>query len=369
MTGNLLLVYDDLFLEHLPPSDHPDSPLRLEAIVREFESSGLCHSVRKIAPRPATDQELARVHNARYLDDLATSCKIAEERGCAIQLDADTWISARTLEVCRLAAGAGCLAVESVSKGKESNAFVLVRPGGHHALRHQALGFCFINNVAVAARHALEKLGMQRVLIIDWDVHHGNGTQASFYYDPSVCFISLHQYPLWPTDTSSYSEDGGNSGKGFNINIPLPAGTGDRGYLNAWDSLVEPIAREFSPQLILLSAGYDAHELDPLGMQRVSSAGYFLLSRRLAELGDAHHAPVVAFLEGGYNHQALADAVVTTIGVLNCRGTHERDELVFPGGERGRDVKPETEDRDSFLVDKRIEDLVHYFSLYWNLLR
>ncbi|MGH9553968.1 MAG: hypothetical protein ACRD3W_31610, partial [Terriglobales bacterium] len=165
------------------------------------------------------------------------------------------------------------------------------------------------------------------------------------------------------------TEIGYGEGKGFNINIPLPPGTGDRGYLQAWDALVEPIIQEFAPELILLSAGYDAHESDPIGGQRISSQGYFLLSRRLADLSETINAPIVALLEGGYNMQALAESVITTMRVLNCRDRHGRNELQPFGVEHGGDVKPQTEDKDPHLVDRRIADLSRNFREYWSLLR
>ncbi|CAN5511236.1 hypothetical protein BH10CYA1_BH10CYA1_52930 [soil metagenome] len=298
ISSNLFVVMDERFQEHIPPVDHPDSPQRFAAILKAFHSSELSNSVRQISSRLATDEELMRVHNSSYLRELSEAEQLAASTGHSIQLDSDTWMSARTYEVSRLAAGAGCLAVENIKAGTARNAFVNARPAGHHALRDRAMGFCLLNNIAIAARHAQEELGFKRILIVDWDVHHGNGTQASFYYDPNVCFISLHrQWPFYPPDSGLSTEDGGGDGKGFNVNIPLPPGTGDRGYLKAWDSLVAPIAIEFAPELILLSAGYDAHLQDPLGGQRISSAGYFLLSRRIAELAEATRAPLVAFLE------------------------------------------------------------------------
>ena len=352
---NLVAFFDDRFCNYRLPPDHPDKPERLTSIATALRSSDL-EALVQACPRPATEEELARVHELGYLNILIENDKIARSSGQPVQIDPDTWISEGMLEAAKLAAGAGCLSVELVHRGEARNCFVLARPGGHHALRNKAMGFCLINNVAVAARHAQDKLGLKRILVVDWDVHHCNGTQSSFYYDPNVCVISLHQeWPFWPGDSGLSTEYGYGDGKGYNINLPLPAGTGDRGYIKAWDMIVDPIAREFAPELILLSAGYDAHVDDPISGQRISSAGYHLLSQRLAEVAATCNAPVVAFLEGGYNSQVLADCVMTTMRVLNSQNQ--------------QDCMPREQTGDNFSdqVDERILRLSRQFRQYWTL--
>jgi acetoin utilization deacetylase AcuC-like enzyme len=229
------------------------------------------------------------------------------------------------------------------------------------------MGFCLFNNIAVAARYAQKKLGLKKVLLLDWDVHHGNGTQAIFYDDPSVCFVSFHQYPFWPPDSGWYKEDGMGEGKGFNLNIPLPAGTGDRGYLHAWDRLVKPLCLEYQPELILLSAGYDAHQMDPLGQQKISTSGYAMLTQRLADLSAQSGAKVVAFLEGGYNAKSLSEAALATMRVLNADGAEEVADVhvsyLIPGSAEGS--APITADSRPNEVDERVLDVRKHFSQYW----
>jgi acetoin utilization deacetylase AcuC-like enzyme len=319
----------------------------------------------------ANGDELAIVHNASYIEDLEKKGKLARERNSTLQLDAaaETFMSPESYDTAKLAAGAGLVAVESVLKGNAPSSFVAVRPPGHHALRDTPMGFCIFNNIAIAAKYAQKELGARRVMIIDWDVHHGNGTQEIFYDDPSVLFVSFHQYPFWPPNIGWYTEDGVGAGKGFNVNIPLPAGTGDRGYTKAWDAIVSPIAEEYKPDLIMLSAGYDAHQHDPLGQQQITTSGYYLLSNRLAELAERTGAKLAGFLEGGYNTRTLADSVVTTMSVLNAGDEAGRKE-VKPFGERyGGEMAPQTSDRSPDVVDERIETLCKHFGKYWKSLR
>jgi acetoin utilization deacetylase AcuC-like enzyme len=233
------------------------------------------------------------------------------------------------------------------------------------------MGFCLFNNIAVAAKYAQKTMGLKRVLIIDWDVHHGNGTQDIFYDDPSVCFASFHQYPFWPPNSGWYEEDGTGEGKGYNVNIPLPAGTGDRGYLHAWDRLLKPICLEYQPELIMLSAGYDAHQMDPLGQQRISTSGYAMLSQRLADLGRETSSKLVAFLEGGYNAKSLAESALATMRVLNASTAEETAAVhvsyLVPGSAAG--MAPITEDQSPNEVDQRVVDVRKHFSQYWRSLK
>lgn len=374
--SNLVFVYDPQFQKHLTPESHPESPNRLAAIENALHRSELIKQVKRAEPRAATGDELASVHNPHYIESLEKRGEQAKKHNSTIQLDADTFMSGESYYTAKLAAGAGLVAVESVMKStgeKPDRAFVAVRPPGHHALYDQPMGFCLFNNVAVGARYAQQKLGAKKVMIIDWDVHHGNGTQALFYDDPSVCFVSFHQYPFWPPNIGWYTEDGAGEGKGFNINIPMPSGTGDRGYTHAWDSIVTPIALEYQPDLILLSAGYDAHQYDPLGQQRISTAGYYLLASRLAEVAEQTGAKLTGFLEGGYNTATLAESVVTTMDVMNAADAHARKE-VKPfcdeyQGQYGGEIKPQTDDRSPDLVDERVDAVRKHLSKYWKSLR
>jgi acetoin utilization deacetylase AcuC-like enzyme len=374
--ANLVYVYDPKFKQHLTPESHPEAPARLQAIENALHRSELIRQFEQRAPRLAESDELASVHARTYIDDLEQKAETAQKQSQTLALDPDTFMSPESFYTAKLAAGAGLVAIDAVLKDKVQNSFVAVRPPGHHALYDLPMGFCLFNNVAIAARYAQQKYGLKKVLIIDWDVHHGNGTQAMFYNDPSVCFISFQQFPFWPPNSGWYTEDGEGEGKGYNINIPLPAGTGDRGYLKAFENIVKPIVLNYQPDLILLSAGYDAHQADPLGQQQISTAGYFLLTRKLKELAAANNCPIVGFLEGGYNTQSLAEAVVATTSVLQAENTGACNDISFRSSllgikdkTYGGDVKEITTDRNPHLVDERIFDLTNYLSKYWKILR
>lgn len=381
--SSLAFVYDEKFQQHLTPESHPESPRRLEAIEKALHRSQLMPDLRLVAPRTASASELASVHNADYVDYLEKKGVDARDFEGLLQLDSDTWMSPESYETAKLAAGAGIVAIDAVAKGEHPvsrNSFVAVRPPGHHALADRAMGFCLFNNVAIAARYAQQALGLKKVMIIDWDVHHGNGTQDMFFDDPSVCFLSFHQYPFWPPDSGWYTEDGKGEGKGYNVNIPMPAGSGDRGYLKAWDSIVQPLVNEYQPEIILLSAGYDAHQADPLGQQQISTEGYYLLSRRLYELAQANDCPTVGFLEGGYNTHSLADAVVSTMSVLNADSPAKAMDVLIAGSTAATgsvafgtrtvgDISGRTGDRSVGLVDERIAEVRRHFSKYWKSLK
>ncbi len=251
---------------------------------------------------------LAEVHDPRYV---AAVEKVAQRGGG--YWDMDTYISPGSYRAAALAAGAAAAAVDSAMAGRTG--FALVRPPGHHALHASAMGFCLFNNVAVAAQHAIRKHKLERVLIVDWDVHHGNGTQDYFYERSDVLFFSVHQFPFYP-GTGAAGEIGSGVGKGYTANVPLRGGVGDEGYARVFDEVLAPLARRYRPQMIVVSAGYDAHMADPIGGMAVSGAGFYSMAekvRRLAEEIEESEGRVAAVLEGGYNVEALAASVVATV--------------------------------------------------------
>jgi acetoin utilization deacetylase AcuC-like enzyme len=347
--SQLVIVRDDKFQDHVTPELHPESPKRLAAIDAALKKSKLIDQVEQAAPRMATEDEISVVHRADYIEHLQKDAERARNVDSIVQLDGDTYISAESYDTAKLAAGAGLVGIDNLKK--KNNSFIVVRPPGHHALAEPAMGFCLFNNVAVAARYAQQKLGYKRIFIVDWDVHHGNGTQALFFNDPSVFFASFHQYPFWPPDSGWYTEDGAGEGKGYNMNIPLPAGTGDRGYAKAFEELVQPVCAEYGPDLIMLSAGYDAHQFDPLGGQKITTNGYINLSNKLVNMAQEAGTNITAFLEGGYNITSLSEAVVATMRVLN--------------GEQIKFAEPLSEDKSPDQVDERISDLRKHFHQYW----
>lgn len=264
-----------------------------------------------LEPEPADDAALARVHDPAYI---ALIGRAAEQGGG--WLDHDTMVTPGSDRAARLAAGGAILAVEQ-ALGPARRAFAIVRPPGHHALGPTGMGFCLYNNVAVAVSTALARHRVERVLIIDWDVHHGNGTQAIFEEEPRVCCFSIHQWPHYP-GSGLVDEVGRGPGRGTIINVPVPAGTGDAGFGRILRELLVPVARRFGPQLIVVSAGYDAHIADPLGGLRVTTAGYAAMTEVVVALADEVCDGRVAFvLEGGYNLDALADSVRATIDVAD----------------------------------------------------
>jgi len=262
-----------------------------------------------VAPRQATREQLARVHGDEYLR------RIAETAGSALALDPDTYTSPETYEIARLAAGAAVDAVERVLGGKHQRAFALVRPPGHHAERNRAMGFCFYNNIAVAAAHA-RALGAERVAIVDFDVHHGNGTQHIFEDDPSVLYMSAHQFPYYP-GTGAAAEIGCGDGRGFTVNVPLEVGATDDDYRVAFAEVIVPVLQQFNPDVLLVSAGFDAHERDPLAGMRVTTAGFGAMTAELRLVAEACcGGRLVAISEGGYDLRALAQSTQAAVDAL-----------------------------------------------------
>lgn len=298
------LLYDPVFLEHRTPPGHPESPRRLLSVMEGLAASGLADLVDRLPVAPAPAGAVEAVHDRGYLE------RIAEpgERW----LDPDTYRSGSSWEAAVAAAGAVCAAVDACRAGAVRRAFCAVRPPGHHAARGRAMGFCLINNVAVATRHAQSR-GYRRVMVADFDVHHGNGTQEIFYEDGTVYYFSTHQGGHYP-GTGAASERGAGEGTGCNRNVPLPAGAGDRELLAAWGELFPSDLERFGPDICLVSAGYDLHAADPLAGLAATDAGIRELVR--AVLRACGPIPVVATLEGGYHHPALARGVCATVEAL-----------------------------------------------------
>jgi len=299
-------VYDPVFLEH-DTGSHPENAHRLEAIISDLDWKGIRGLFKRIAARPATLEELTTVHTKEYIARVEAFCR----RGGG-SWDADTPMSEGSYKAALYAAGGGMAATGAVIKGDVPQAFVLVRPPGHHATANNAMGFCIFNNIAVAANHALKTGKIKRALIIDFDVHHGNGTQEAFARNPDVLYISMHEYPLFP-GTGYIDEVEQGKQEAATINIPLPAGCGDGEYRQAFEGIVGPAARRFGPEIILVSAGYDAHWADNLGNMRLSLDGYHVITRTIQQLADGLcGGKTVFFLEGGYNLKVLTSAVNMT---------------------------------------------------------
>jgi acetoin utilization deacetylase AcuC-like enzyme len=290
---------------------HVEQAARLQAIEAALDASGLRADLLEIAPGPASQQQILAVHHPRLLEVVRWTATQDP-----IWLDINTYTTPGSWEAAQLAAGAAVAAVEAVVTGRASNAFALVRPPGHHATPAQPMGFCLLNNIAIAARHALDSLGIERIAIVDYDVHHGNGTQDCFYDDGQVLFCSTHATPLYP-GTGGEQEYGAESGYGTTINLPLPYRVGDTGFGRLYDDVVLPALRRFNPELILVSAGYDGHWDDPLGPLSLSIAGYAALTQRLAALAsEICGGRIVLVLEGGYSLPAIAGSVVASLRVL-----------------------------------------------------
>lgn len=301
------LICSEQFQDH-DTGAHPENAYRLIAISNRLRSSGLLQDRPIYQPFAATIDDLLLVHDPEYVRFVE---QIAGAGGG--YLDADTVISPRSFDVACLAAGASIQAVDLVMNGEERRVFSMPRPPGHHASRGSGMGFCLFNNVAIAARHAIDRRGLFRVAIIDWDVHHGNGTQAIFQETDQVLYASIHQWPLYP-GTGRAQESGVRYGFGYTLNVPLTPGAGDEDYLMAVDEIITPKLLDFRPELILISAGFDAHEADPLASMSVSTEGFAEMAGRVRELADSLcHGRLVAVLEGGYNPDALAASVEAVI--------------------------------------------------------
>ncbi len=294
-------------LHHNPGPGHPETPARLRAVLEALEAPVFATLTRQVAPR-ATRIQLERVHERAYVDQVFASAPAAD----IVQLDADTAMSPGSLEAALRAAGAACAAVDAVLDGETTRAFCAVRPPGHHATHNAAMGFCLFNNVAVAAAYAIAAHGLTRVAIVDFDVHHGNGTQDIFQHDCRVLYASSHQRPLYPGTGAADEHGDGNI-----INAPLPPGAGSLVFRAAWNVRLLPELELFRPELVVISAGFDAHARDPLADLELEAADYTWITRRLVELADCYaNGRIVSVLEGGYNLSALRECTAAHVGAL-----------------------------------------------------
>jgi len=308
------LAQDSRFQRHLTGPGHPERPQRLAAIANALRERGLDAACRPIAVEPIDMKFVRRIHDADYIERVERAC--TEDRP---YIDVpDSAICAESFDIARLAAGAVVRAVDDVMNGEIDNAFCAVRPPGHHAERHMSMGFCLVNNVAIAAQHLLDDFGLERVLILDWDVHHGNGTQHAFESDPRVLFISLHGHPgiVYP-GTGYAHERGKGPGDGFTINLPMLPPSSDAEWQRAFDDPILPAVDRFCPQFVLLSAGFDAHRMDPLAPLELSTDVFGWMTDQMTSLARSHCAcRLVSVLEGGYHLDALAECAALHVSRL-----------------------------------------------------
>jgi acetoin utilization deacetylase AcuC-like enzyme len=347
------IVKDARYLEHVMDPGHPESPERLRAIYQMLEEEEMRgRPLGKVKPRPATREELEMVHSPAYIDLIASTAGKPYFR-----LDGDTSTCAKSYEAALLAAGGLLELIKVVMQGKLNNGFALVRPPGHHAERDKAMGFCLFNNVAIGAHYALKNFSLQRILIVDWDVHHGNGTQHSFYEDPRVLYFSTHRYGFFYPGTGAATEVGKGKGEGFTVNVPLSTGTSDTEYGNIFEKFLKPIALEYQPQLILVSAGFDIHYNDPLGGMEVSEKGFARMVQILMEIAEnTAQGKLVLTLEGGYDVMGQRRSVKAVLEELSQASPLDKKDLL------------EKEKADYPRIEKFLLQLKEIQKRYWKSL-
>ncbi len=302
------VVLDARYQEHDTGAGHPERADRIGVLLAPLAERS---DVTRLAPRLATADDITLVHGAGHFEHVARSA--AHTR---YAFDGDTPVCDRSFEIACLAAGGLLTLLDEMMAGRVRNGFALVRPPGHHAERERAMGFCLFNNVAVGAAHLRHRHGLERVMIVDWDVHHGNGTQHAFWDDPGVLFVSLHRWPFYP-GTGAIEEIGAGDGRGFTINLPFPGGFGDAEYLAAFEAVVQPLALEYEPQAILVSAGFDPHRRDPLGGMGVTEHGFAGMARALRDAAErVCDGRLIAVLEGGYDLRGMRDSTEAVLDVL-----------------------------------------------------
>jgi acetoin utilization deacetylase AcuC-like enzyme len=329
------IVKDERYLEHRMDPGHPESPERLRVIYKMLEEAEMKNLFQTVNPRPATREELEQIHSPAYIDLIASTAGKSYYR-----LDMDTSTSAKSYEAALWAAGGLLELIQAVMEKRLDNGFALVRPPGHHAERDRAMGFCLFNNVAIGARYALGSFSLERVLVVDWDVHHGNGTQNSFYEDPQVLYFSTHRYGFFYPGTGGAKEVGKGKGEGFNVNVPLSTGVDDADYGNIFEKFLKPIALEYNPQLILVSAGFDNHQNDPLGGMEVTEKGFARMTQILMEIAESTaQGRMVLTLEGGYDVSGESRSVKAVLKELTQNSPLDKKELL----EKEKDRYPRVE--------------------------
>ncbi len=304
------IFIDELFLKHDTGPYHPERPQRLEAIMERLQSKNLINKLFMLKKRYASKKELELVHSSNYIDYV----QYVSNKGGGY-LDGDTVVSAHSFDAALLAAGSGLEALDNILENKIESALLLIRPPGHHSLKNRGMGFCLFNNIAICARYAITK-GFKKIVILDWDVHHGNGTQDEFYKEKEVLFISIHQYPFYP-GTGAMDEIGEGEGANFTLNVPMQKGSSDSDYKKMFENVILPKIYEYEPELILISAGFDAHELDPLGGIELTTNMYEWMTNKIVEIAKQYcNNRIISFLEGGYSIQALQESVQVHSEVL-----------------------------------------------------
>jgi acetoin utilization deacetylase AcuC-like enzyme len=346
------IVKDEMYIEHITDDYHPENPNRLRAIYAMLQQKDMEGLFTEITPRLATREELEMVHLPSYVDLIASTAGQSARR-----LDPDTVASPKSYDAARLAVGGVLEAIEAVIQGKLDNAFALVRPPGHHAEKNRAMGFCIFNNIAVGAKYATQTHGLERVLIIDWDVHHGNGTQNTFYENPKVLYFSTHRYGFFYPGTGAPEEVGTGTGEGFTVNVPMSPGCGDAEYGNIFLHVLKPIALSYEPQLVLVSAGFDTYSRDPLGGMRMTEEGYARLTDITMDIAQRTcDGKIIIALEGGYDLDGLAASVKAVLGEL--RGDSKLDRVECQRNERNGYGK----------IDGELEKWKALYKRYWKKL-
>jgi len=310
--GRTVVLKDKCFLGHATQHGHPESPERLEAIYAMLEGADMAGCFEEISPRRATKVEIALNHSSAYIERIAATAGRPP-----LSLDPDTSTSEGSWDAATCAVGAVLDGIDMILSGQADNGFALVRPPGHHAESDRAMGFCLFNNVAIGARYLISKHKLERVLVIDWDIHHGNGTQHAFYNSSQVLYFSVHQYPYYP-GTGALEETGQAAGQGFTVNVPLPGGQGDSDYASIFSEILLPLVSEYQPEFVLVSAGYDIYQHDPLGTMKVTPQGFYIMTKTLRQIAEnICGGRLLCTLEGGYHVQGIAESVKQTLLALS----------------------------------------------------
>lgn len=322
------VVKDIRYLDHIADYPHVESPKRLKAIYTALQEGDLAEKFVEIPPRMATHEELEWIHTADYINQIAAT------RGKLISvLDPDTYASSFSYDTARLAVGGVFSLLDHIFRKDIQNGFALIRPPGHHAEANRSMGFCIFNNIALGARYAMHIYGVQKVLIVDWDVHHGNGTQKTFYRDPQILYFSIHQFPYYP-GSGNYDEVGEGEGRGYTVNVPLNIGQGDMVYIQILRRILSPIALSFRPHIILVSAGFDPYFDDPLGGMTVTAKGFASMARILLNLAaESCDGKILFILEGGYNLKGLEESVIAVLKEMLGESIIREGDLIYGKGD------------------------------------